>query len=163
MLTFGVVADQHFGPKANFADKLRKMSHLAPQLTRAFAERMRDEVRPDFVVNLGDCIEDESRELDLKRYAACLDVMRVGGELVNVAGNHDTVNLSATDLRTAWGMDASGPLYRSFERGGYLFVVLHTRERKHVNVTVGKEQLAWLGDTLSSSLPVVALMHHSAV
>jgi Icc protein len=163
VLTFGVLTDQHFGPKATFDGKLRKMSHLAPQLTRAFAERMRDEVRPDFVVNLGDCIEDESHALDSKRYLACLELMRRGGELVNVAGNHDLIHLSAADLRKAWGMDAAGTLYRSFERGGYLFIVLHTRERKDRDIRVGEEQLEWLAATLSSSdLPVVVLMHHSA-
>ena len=31
--------DEHFGPKAYFAGKLRKLSHEAPALTRAFGPR----------------------------------------------------------------------------------------------------------------------------
>jgi predicted phosphodiesterase len=164
MLTFGVLTDQHFGPRATFGGKLRKLSHLAPPLTKAFAARMRDEIRPDFVVNLGDCIEDESAAVDKKRYVACLDSMREAGvELVNVAGNHDMVHLTAADLRRAWGMPEGGPLYRSFERGGLCFVVLHTREKKDCDVTLGREQLAWLEQRLGeTTLPIVVLMHHSA-
>ncbi len=32
---------------------------------------MNEEVRPDLIVNLGDDIEDESREADLERYGEC--------------------------------------------------------------------------------------------
>jgi len=164
MLCFGVLTDQHYGPDARLGGALRKLSHRAPQLTAAFASRMRDEVRPDFVVNLGDCVEDESPEADRERYRACLTAMRdAGRDLVCVAGNHDRVHLEPTVLRSEWGMPPDGPLYYAFERGGLLFVVLYTHERKDIDVRVGDEQLRWLETTLAAaSLPLVVLMHHSA-
>ena len=76
MLTLGVITDLHFGPNASYEGKLRKLSHRAPELTRAFAERMRESVHPDLVVNLGDAIEDESPEADATRYAECLELLR---------------------------------------------------------------------------------------
>src|SRR5262245_6667962 len=102
-LTLGIVTDLHFGPEARWHGKLRKMSHRAGEFTRGFAQRMRDEVHPDFVVNLGDDIEDESRAADLARYEECQSLLaKAGVPVVNVAGNHDTVNLGPEDLLAVW-------------------------------------------------------------
>ena len=70
-LTIGIVTDLHFGPEARWQGKLRKLTHQAPELTREFVRAMNDDVHPDLVVNLGDDIEDESREADLVRYGEC--------------------------------------------------------------------------------------------
>lgn len=164
MLRFGVVTDEHFGPEARFGGKLRKLTARAPELAAAFAAKMREQVRPDFVVNLGDCIEDESPEADLERYRACLDVLGSAGvELVNVAGNHDRIHLDDATLRRVWGLSGEGVLYRSFDRGGVHFVVLATTETKDVSVRIDGEQLAWLeADLASTTHPTIVLMHHSA-
>lgn len=162
MLKLGVVTDLHFGPQATFRGKLRKLSHLAPELATAFATRMREEVRPDLVVNLGDAIEDETPDLDRRRYRACLDTLRGSGvELVNVAGNHDYYNLGPEEIVAAWGR--RGPLFYSLDRGGVHLVVLYTRHISGVKVVVDDDQLAWLARDLEASpLPAVVLMHHPA-
>ncbi len=161
-LTLALVTDLHFGPKALFAGKLRKLSHLAPALTEAVVDELRARVRPDLLVNLGDDIEDESPELDRERYGACQERLRAAGcPLVNVAGNHDTVHLTHDDLARAWGR--RGHLHYTYDLGGYRFVILHTVERKDVDVSIDDDQLAWLRDELARSpSPVVVLMHHSA-
>jgi 3',5'-cyclic AMP phosphodiesterase CpdA len=163
-LTLALITDLHFGPEARHEGKLRKLTKEAPLLARAFVERMNDVVRPDLVVNLGDDIEDESPEVDRGRYLECQAILRgARAELVNVAGNHDTIHLTPAELLTAWGEVESPVLYRSFDREGYHFVVLHTRERKDVDITVGSEQLEWLGaDLAASTLPTIVFMHHSA-
>ncbi len=164
MLTIGVVTDEHFGPPAQFGGKLRKLTARAPELAAAFATRMREHVRPDFVVNLGDCIEDESPAADLERYRACLELLGTAGvDLVNVAGNHDRIHLDDATLLRAWGLPDTGALYRSFDRGGVHFVVLATDETKDVSVRIDDEQLAWLrADLAATAHPTVVLMHHSA-
>jgi 3',5'-cyclic AMP phosphodiesterase CpdA len=163
-LTIALVTDLHFGPEARFAGKLRKLTAHAGDLARAFVERMNREVKPDLVVNLGDDIEDESLEADRARYAECQRILRgCDAELVNVAGNHDTVHLGPDDLLAAWGRPAGGALYGALDRGGFHFVVLHTRERKDHDVSVGEDQLAWLaGDLAANRGPTIVLMHHSA-
>lgn len=164
MITVGVITDVHFGPNASFDGQLRKLSHLAPELTARFAARMRDEVRPDFVVNLGDAIEDESPEADRKSYKDCIEAISACDRpVVHVAGNHDRIHLGPADLRAAWGMAPEGPLYRSFDRGGVHFVVLYTHEHVGDHVEVGAEQLRWLAaDLAATALPTVVWMHHSA-
>jgi 3',5'-cyclic AMP phosphodiesterase CpdA len=169
-LTLAFVTDLHFGPEARYEGKLRKLTAHAGDLTRAFVERMNRLVKPDLVVNLGDDIEDESLELDRARYLECQSILRRSdAELVNVAGNHDTINLSHHELLAAWGRAAppdrpeGEELYSSFDRGGFHFVVLHTRERVDHDISVGDAQLAWLtADLEAHPGPSVVLMHHSA-
>ncbi|WP_437931733.1 metallophosphoesterase [Sorangium sp. So ce291] len=163
-LVVAFVSDLHFGPQASFGGKLRKLTGEAPALTRAFVERMNEVTRPDLVVNLGDDIEDEGPEADRARYGECIAALRgVKAELFHVAGNHDVVHLSEAELLSAWGRPEVTRLHYSFDRGGFHFTVLHTRERKDHDVSVGQEQLAWLAEDLATSpLPKIVLMHHSA-
>jgi 3',5'-cyclic AMP phosphodiesterase CpdA len=161
-LTIGIVTDLHFGPEARFAGKLRKLTHQAGDLTRAFVRAMNDEVKPDLVVNLGDDIEDESREADLARYGECQAILRTAkAPLVNVAGNHDLIHMNREDLCRFW--QRTGPLYYSFDVAGWHFVVLHTIERQDVEIRVPETQIEWLrADLAGGKEPAIVLMHHSA-
>ncbi|EYF01505.1 metallophosphoesterase family protein [Chondromyces apiculatus] len=163
-LVLALVTDLHFGPEASFGGKLRKLTAAAPSLARAFVSRMNDVVRPDLVVNLGDDIEDEGLEEDRARYTSCVDTLRgARAELFHVAGNHDLVYMRPPDLLAAWRRPEITSLNYSFELGGFRFVVLHTREKKDVEVTVGEAQIRWLAAELAASrAPTVILMHHSA-
>src|SRR5262249_12711917 len=59
--------------------------------------------------------------------------------------------------------EGSNEPYYSFDRAGCHLVVLHTREKKDVEITVGRTQLEWLAaDLAATRLPTVVLMHHSA-
>jgi len=161
-LTVAIVTDLHFGPEASHEGKLRKLTHLAGDLARDFVRRMNDEVRPDLVVNLGDDIEDESPQADRARYGECQAILRgARAPLVNLAGNHDLIHLNREDLNHFW--QRSGPLYYAFDQGGWHFVVLHTIERKDVDIRVPEPQMQWLRDDLLAPGPrTVVLMHHSA-
>jgi Icc protein len=161
-LTIGIVTDLHFGPEARHEGKLRKLTHEAGDLARAFVRAMNDEVKPDLVVNLGDDIEDESREADLARYGECQAILRTAkAPLVNVAGNHDLIHLNREDMCRFW--QHTGPLYYSFEAGGWHFVVLHTIERQDVEIRLPETQLEWLREDLRGGTGnTVVLMHHSA-
>jgi 3',5'-cyclic-AMP phosphodiesterase len=161
-LSIGFVTDLHFGPAAYHDGKLRKLTAHAAELTRDVVRVMNEVHHPDLLVNLGDDIEDESRAADLARYTECQDILRTArAELVNVAGNHDTIHLNRDDLATIWRHE--GQLFYAMDRGGFHIVVLHTFERKDVDVCIPHAQLEWLKDDLArTTLPVVILMHHSA-
>ncbi len=162
MRKFAFVTDLHFGPLAHFEGKLRKLSHEGPALLRGVIERLRTEEQPATLVNLGDDIEDEGPEADRERYRACQEILRTAGcPLINVAGNHDTVHLNLEDLNGAWGR--RGPLHYSLELEGIHVVVLHTVERKDVDVRIDEGQLAWLREDLArAGRDTLVFMHHSA-
>jgi 3',5'-cyclic-AMP phosphodiesterase len=161
-LTFCAVADLHFGPRGLFEGKLRKLSDQAPALTEQLVRRMNEEVHPQLAIALGDLIQDESHEADLRRYReSLLRLSSLQAPLLVVAGNHDTICLSDDELRTAW--QRQGPLFYSLDCGGCHFAVLRTVERTDVDVRLPEEQLEWLErDLAATSLPTVVAMHHSA-
>jgi 3',5'-cyclic AMP phosphodiesterase CpdA len=161
-LTFAIITDLHFGPEARHEGKLRKLTHHAGRLTEGFVARMNDSVQPDMIVNLGDDIEDEDREKDLARYGECQSLLRKAkAKLVNVAGNHDVIHLNMADLNAFW--QRSGPLYYSFDEGAWHFIVLHTLEKKDVEIRMPRPQIEWLAEDLrQASKPTIVLMHHSA-
>jgi predicted phosphodiesterase len=162
MLKIGFVTDIHIGPEAFHEGKLRKLTHHATKLLRDVVARMNTEIRPDLLVNLGDDVEDESHDADLARYLECQSILReANAEIVNVAGNHDSIYLARDELTRAWQRD--GNLHYAIDRGGFHIVVLHTIERKDVDVRIPHAQLEWLeADLAATNLPVIVLMHHSA-
>jgi len=159
---FALITDVHFGPPASFGGKLRKLSHEAGALSERFVQRMNDVERPDLVVNLGDVIEDENREADLRNYRRFVDILRgLEAPVLHVAGNHDFAHLRESDLCNLWGHE--GALYYSRDFGGVHFSILHTIETKDVAVRLPDQQLDWLRSDLEhSQLPCVVLMHHPA-
>jgi 3',5'-cyclic-AMP phosphodiesterase len=161
-MRFALISDVHFGPAAYFGGKLRKLSHEAGRLTRAFVERMNDADRPDVVFNLGDVIEDSGREADLHNYGQFVRILDdLEAPVLHVAGNHDFVHLDADDLRALWRHE--GALHYSRDLAGIHFAVLHTIETKDVAVRLPDAQLDWLvRDLESTTLPTVVLMHHPA-
>jgi 3',5'-cyclic-AMP phosphodiesterase len=159
-MRFALITDQHFGPPASFAGKLRKLSHQAERLCRDFVTLMNDTEGLDLVVNLGDVIEDESPALDRERYQRFVHILGdLNCPILHVAGNHDSVNLTDRDLLEFW--ERSGKLYYSADIGGLHVVVLHSIERKDRDVRLPDDQLAWLTQDLHrTALPTVVFVHH---
>jgi Icc protein len=121
---------------------------------------MNDVVRPDLVVNLGDDIEDESREADLARYGECQAILREArAPLVNVAGNHDTVHLNRDDLNRFWGR--TRPALLRFDMSGWHFVVLHTIEKQDVEIRVPSRQSSGCAPTSRRRQPRRGRIHAS--
>lgn len=159
-MRFALITDVHFGPRGYHEGKLRKLTERASELTSRFVERMNRDERPELVVNLGDVIEDESRDRDLANYGEFVRIMGgLDARVAHVAGNHDQVNLSADDLRTLWGH--SGELHYSFDFGGIHFVVLRTHEIKDTAVHLPAAQIEFArADLAATTLPSIVLMHH---
>jgi 3',5'-cyclic AMP phosphodiesterase CpdA len=156
------LTDVHFGPRAYHQGKLRKLTDMAGELTARFVERMNAREKPDMVVNLGDVIEDESRELDLERYGHFVEILSgLSAPVTHVAGNHDTIHLGEPDLLGFW--KRSGELFYSFDFGGLHFVVLRTIEIKDTAIHLPEAQIAFAAEDLANTrLPAIVLMHHPA-
>jgi Icc protein len=159
-MRLGLVADVHFGPPTGFDGKLRKLGDQAAELTREFVARMNRDVKPDLVVNLGDVVEDQSREEDLARYAEFLQIMAaLECEILHLAGNHDLRKLTVDDLGRLWQSDHG--LYHSLDRGGFHLVVLSALHRGELYIELPREQETWLrADLERARLPTIVLLHH---
>jgi len=161
-MRFALISDVHLGPPASHQGKLRKLTHLSEDLVAAFVRRMRDELNPDLVINLGDVLEDESAELDRTRYSRFVAMLReVGKPVLHVAGNHDTINLTPAELCEMWGNTSDVTYSRDIE--GTHFAILRTVEHRGKLVELPQEQIEWLErDLASTTLPSIVLMHHPA-
>jgi 3',5'-cyclic-AMP phosphodiesterase len=159
-MRIALLGDQHFGPKAFFDGKLRKLSHEAARLCGEFVRAMNHLERPDLVVNLGDVVEDHDRDRDRENYAQFLELMSaLDAPILHVAGNHDSINLSDDDLRQLW--QHQGPLYHSLDVAGVHLSLLRSIEHKDVAVHLPDEQLAWLEQDLATArAPAIVLVHH---
>lgn len=160
-MRLGIVTDVHFGPEARHEGRLRKLSAQAEVLLQEFVQRMNGVDAPDLVVNLGDVVEDESAELDRGRYARFVEILSgCHAEVVHVPGNHDQMNLGDEELARLIGRPAT-PLWHSFDRGGWHFVVLCTRYVPGRSVHLPSEQIDWLADDLArTERDTVVLVHH---
>ncbi|MGC4091711.1 MAG: metallophosphoesterase [Polyangiaceae bacterium] len=161
-MRFALITDVHFGPRAFYDGKLRKLTDRAGELSTRFVERMNAVEKPELVVNLGDVIEDADRERDLDEYAKFVSILGgLDATVRHVAGNHDQVNLSAADLCGLWGH--TGELFYSFDLGGVHFVALRTDEVKDKGVHLPPEQIDFVArDLAATRSPSIVLMHHPA-
>ncbi len=159
-MRFALITDVHFGPRACFEGKLRKLSHCAPELTREFVARMNDVEKPDVVVNLGDVVEDESPAADEQAYRIFTELLEpLTCPVLHVAGNHESVNLDDAQLARLWGH--RGPLHYSRVVNGIRLVVLRTNHVRSTVVHLPEEQLGWLETELEQSTePCIVLVHH---
>lgn len=159
-MRIALITDVHFGPDARHAGKLRKLSHCAGELTRAFVTTMNDSVQPDLVVNLGDVIEDESAGVDQARYREFAGLLgEIDAEIVHVAGNHDSVHISDQELAELWQHE--GRLFFSREFMGWHLVVLRSEEHGAQGIWIPEEQLEWLADDLArTNASTLVFVHH---
>jgi len=161
-MRFALISDVHFGPAASHQGKLRKLTDQSEGLVQGIVNRWRDELKPDLVVNLGDVLEDESKDLDRQRYQHFVDLLRQAGvPVLHVAGNHDTVHLTPAELCEMWG-NTTDTCY-SRDHHGVHFSILHSIEHRDERIELPEAQIRWLEQDLSQTqLPSILLMHHPA-
>lgn len=159
-MKIGIVSDIHLGRDTRFRGVLRKIGHRAEALTQQFVHAMNEEFQPDAVLNLGDVVQDMSREEDLEHYGRIWSLLgELEAPLIPVNGNHDVIAMSEADVLGFWERDS---LYYRTQVRDLDVIVLHTRERKDSHVWLPEEQLPWLAAQLADCERALVLMHHTA-
>jgi predicted phosphodiesterase len=157
--TFVLISDIHFG-----ADKLhngfcKKLSSRALSLVRYMVNRINSELRPSFVVQLGDAIEDEDAETDEENYSTIIEAFKpLTMPIYHVVGNKEQVNLSLDHVNGSLNYPK---LYYSFDSGDYHFVVLFSLSRSEGEISIDETQLKWLEADLGlTKKKTVIFLHH---
>lgn len=163
-MRFALVGDVHLGPaRLGWSRGVqRKLVGEAEPLLAAFVAEMNERERPDFVVNLGDAIEDVDDPLAdealLRRAAELLAGLRM--PLYSLLGNHDVRSLGAERAAAILGHDRA---HYGFDAGGFRFLALGFElvGESDVRAVVPAEQLRWLREELAATAaPVVVLSHY---
>ena len=149
-IKIGLISDVHHG-----------LVHDATDRMKVFIDRML-KVKPDFIMQMGDFCWPRKES---KEFMAEWD--RFKGEKYHILGNHDMdLGFSREDCLKFWDMPAK---YYSFEKGGFLFVVLDGNDKKKVGKAsgypsyMGSEQRAWFKGVLKgANKPVICFSHQAA-
>jgi len=158
-MKFAILNDAHIGPITSgykFGVQRKVMSE-GEKLLKEFVRKMNEEDHPEFIINLGDSIEDvNDKEKDIisyKRFLSLLSPLKY--PLYHLIGNHDVRTLPQEEIAKILGYEK---MYYSFDRGEYHFIALsfemtedHTHDLAAISAQIPKTQIEWLKEDLSKT------------
>lgn len=167
-MKFAIISDTHVGSSGgDYKEVQRKLISESERLVKQFVEKMNRQDLPEFVVNLGDSIEDvNDRKIDIKEFKKVIELLsKLKMPSYWLVGNHDLRTLDQDEIAEMLGYKH---MYYSFNHGGYHFIVLsfimtgdHTRVHGDIYTEVPKEQVEWLKDDLSkTNAPTIVFTHY---
>ncbi|MEA2056989.1 MAG: metallophosphoesterase [Patescibacteria group bacterium] len=169
-MQFSIISDIHIGPleRGYIKGVQRKLSNLSEKLLKEYINKINNDVRPDFVVNMGDVIEDISdKKIDVANYKTGIKILsQLKMPIYHIVGNHDLRTMTEEDIKKILGYKQ---LYYSFNHKNWSFVILlvklvgnHTVDITDIKTVIPQEQLKWLEKTLTTaSNNTIILLHYS--
>ena len=129
--------------------------------TQTFKDLLKEvsTIGPDFVLSSGDLLYGNEETLDQYKQEIQWIKPLIGAlpcPFYNAPGNHEINN--RPEFYSTY-KNAFGPVYGSFEYGGYRFIAVCT-EIPAPKPSIFGDQLAWLQKTLDGSKPAVVFQHH---
>ena len=165
---FVIFSDLHYLP-ASCSNQERKLTKYAETMLNKLIEKVNMEIKPDFVVNLGDLIEDQNDyEKDLESYRYIYHQLQsFQCPVYSATGNHDLKMMNdRVEIENIMGVPHST---YSFDSSGYHFVFLGLGIKKDFSIKSGgikrtqwisEEDIKWLREDLSHhSLPTILFCH----
>jgi len=150
-----IATDIHYG-----FDQGAKLGSKAPALMAQFTKAVaRFSPQPDFVVDLGDRVNNKSRDDDrayMQEVKAAYD--RVSAPLYSVIGNHDVKHMSPADNEQIMGAPATS---YSMDVGNFHFMFWNpdiTYSKTGMSVT--QADVDWLKDDLAATTKTAILFSH---
>lgn len=167
-MKFAIINDIHIGPPDSGREKgiQRKLVSESEKLVEKFVEKMNTQEHPEFVVNLGDSIEDvNNKDIDIQSFRKALIMFsHLKMPVYWLIGNHDVRTLEEKEISEMLGYEK---MYYSFDRGSYHFVALsfeitgdHTRVLSDITANIPQEQIEWLKIDLSKTKKTVVVFIH---
>jgi 3',5'-cyclic AMP phosphodiesterase CpdA len=159
-MKFAILTDIHLGPEGVYNGTLRKVNKDAKKLLNEFIEEMNNNVKPEFVVILGDLIEDDDKATDIENINYIVkSLTKLNCPAHYAAGNHDLKKLSVEELANIFNQDK---LYYSFDSNNLHFVVLFSKTFKDRASSIEDEQKAWFQKDLDkTNKKCVVFVHHA--
>jgi 3',5'-cyclic AMP phosphodiesterase CpdA len=168
-MKIALITDIHHGPiRSGMHNGVQqKLVTKALPLLKDFINTINNDQTIDFVVNLGDFIEDvNDKEKDIHYFKQVLaEFKEIKIPVHHLIGNHDQKTLTENNLRGLLGYEK---FYYSFTREDYKFICLYAkvvgnhREREEdIRAIIEDEQLRWLENELNTENKVIVFCHYS--
>ena len=158
-MKFAILTDIHLGPEGHHKGVLRKMNKDVKMFLEDFVAEMNNNVKPKFVVVLGDLVEDDNETNDKNNIDYIVKLLKkLECPVYYVAGNHDLKNISENELANLFNQKR---LYYSFDSGSFHFIVLFSRVSEDRTIWIPDEQKVWLKKDLNKTdKKTIVFVHH---
>lgn len=168
-MKFAIINDMHIS-SADTGFELgvqRKLTGQSERLVKEFVGKMNTQEHPEFVVNLGDSIEDvKNKKGDTFYFKKAVELLsHLKMPVYYLIGNHDIKTLTDAEIAKLLGYRR---MYYSFDSDGYHFIVLSFEQRSKNNSDlsdidriVPQMQLDWLIEGLKATeKPTIVFSHY---
>lgn len=168
-MKFAIINDIHNGPSDSGFHKgvQRKLTFLAKNLVQKFVHQMNEDEKPEFVINLGDFIEDvNNRDIDIRYFRETVELLSpLSMPVYSLIGNHDVRTLTDEDMLQILSYKK---LFYSFDHDDFHFVALsftmtgnHKVDLEDIKAEVLPDQLEWIkNDLASTTKPTIVFIHY---
>ena len=156
---FVIISDILFGCDKQEDGQFRLLPSRALSLLRYLINKMNTNLKPAFVIQLGNSIEPDDEETDEENFETIVDAFKqLTVPSYHVVGDNEQVNLSQKKLREMLKYEK---LYYSFDSGDFHFVVLFASSKDHSDIHIDEAQRKWLmNDLESTAKPCMVFVHH---
>ena len=167
-MKFAIINDIHYGPTGSGWEKgvQRKLVSEAEKLVKKFVVQMNTKDHPEFVINLGDSIEDvNDKNIDIQSFKTTLSWLSgLKMPVYTLIGNHDVRTLTTKEISAMLGYQMN----YSFNHGLFHFIALsfamignHTQILSDITAEIPEDQINWLKVNLSKTdKPVIVFNHY---
>jgi len=158
-MRFAILTDIHLGPEGHYQDVIRKISKDVKLFLDEFIQEINAKEKPDFLIVLGDLIEDDTPKNDKANITFIVKKLKeIKCPVYYVAGNHDLKGLSEKELTA---LLSHPKLFYSYDAKGYHFIVLFSKRTQDEITIIPKKQVQWLeSDLEKTKKKCVVFVHH---
>lgn len=170
-MKFAVINDIHLGPPDSgyYKGVQRKLTRQAGTILDSIISELNNIHSPEFVINLGDSIEDvNDRAIDILYFNKVRErLLTLEPTLYWLIGNHDIRTLGEDEIAELLSVQK---MYYSFDRSNYHFVVLsfemtgdHKNNLNDIYAVLPEDQIEWLKEDLASTDKETVIFVHYGV
>jgi Icc protein len=141
-MRFCLIADVHLGANTPYRGQMRKLGECAPAVLEDLIGRFNLDVKPHFIVNMGDLLEDHSYAVDIQRFQSGVRLFaKATAPVYHLLGNHDLEQISEFELCEMLGYDKP---YYLVDHSDYSLIFIHAFPSSKCFFNVSAPQLRWL-------------------
>lgn len=166
-MKIAIVNDIHVGRALAYFGKVRASSHLIEGKIEPILNHIVKEHSPDLLVNLGDLIRSEEKEIDLSAYARLLGPFsKIEIPVIHLLGNHELKRMTEGEVENAW-------LKRNFIQNSFgscvvdgirfIWLGLELNPNDSFKGRLPSKQLNWLQTEIQQSPCPVLIFSHMAL
>lgn len=161
-----IVNDVHAGKPLMHGNQTRSSSRTVMNMFELFLQSIVRQHEPELIINLGDLIRSETKEIDLERYQDLLGHYRtLKLPVLHLVGNHEIKHLHFKEIESAWktyGFDQERFGLKSFHNVDVIWLAIEKDETSK-NFTLPQDQMSWLETALTHSVNQKLIFIHCPI